>query len=268
VHPDRFAAQGDAAQRIAMQWAVRVNEAYQRLKDPLRRAAYLCELSGAPINAENNTAMPAAFLMQQMAWREALDEAPDLADVQAIDDEVAQAERPCWPNWRGGWTSARRSVCGRTGARADVRATLPPGHRPSPRTSTAEPDSTTRAFHMALLQISEPGQSPDPHQRRIAVGIDLGTTHSLVAALRHGVAECLPDAQGRLLLPSVVRYLDGGRRLIGDAAREHQAEDPENTLVSVKRFMGRKLADIADRASCPTASSTNPAWWACRPAPA
>jgi molecular chaperone HscB len=92
VHPDRFAAQGDAAQRIAMQWAVRVNEAYQRLKDPLRRAAYLCELSGAPINAENNTAMPAAFLMQQMAWREALDEAPDLAGVQAIDDEVAQTE--------------------------------------------------------------------------------------------------------------------------------------------------------------------------------
>lgn len=92
VHPDRFAAQGDAAQRMAMQWAVRVNEAYQRLKDPLRRAAYLCELAGAPINAENNTAMPAAFLMQQMAWREALDEAPDLAGVQAIDDEVAQTE--------------------------------------------------------------------------------------------------------------------------------------------------------------------------------
>jgi len=104
---------------------------------------------------------------------------------------------------------------------------------------------------MALLQISEPGQSPDPHQRRIAVGIDLGTTHSLVAAMRHGVAECLPDAQGRLLLPSVVRYLDGGRRLIGDAAREHQADDPENTLVSVKRFMGRKLADIADAGKLP-----------------
>jgi molecular chaperone HscA len=104
---------------------------------------------------------------------------------------------------------------------------------------------------MALLQISEPGQSPDPHQRRIAVGIDLGTTHSLVAAMRHGVAECLPDAQGRLLLPSVVRYLDGGRRLIGEAAREHQADDPENTLVSVKRFMGRKLADIADAGKLP-----------------
>ena len=104
---------------------------------------------------------------------------------------------------------------------------------------------------MALLQISEPGQSPDPHQRRIAVGIDLGTTHSLVAAVRHGVAECLPDAQGRVLLPSVVRYLEGGRRLIGEAAREHQSEDPENTVVSVKRFMGRRRDDIADRARLP-----------------
>ena len=104
---------------------------------------------------------------------------------------------------------------------------------------------------MALLQISEPGQAPDPHQRRIAVGIDLGTTHSLVAAVRHGVAECLPDDQGRLLLPSAVRYLPGGRRAIGFDALSAQAEDPENTVVSVKRFMGRKLADIAGRAKLP-----------------
>ncbi len=104
---------------------------------------------------------------------------------------------------------------------------------------------------MALLQISEPGQAPDPHQRRIAVGIDLGTTHSLVAAVRHGVAECLPDAQGRLLLPSAVRYLPGGRRAIGFDAHAAQAEDPENTVVSVKRFMGRKLADIAGRDKLP-----------------
>jgi molecular chaperone HscA len=97
---------------------------------------------------------------------------------------------------------------------------------------------------MALLQISEPGQAPDPHQRRVAVGIDLGTTHSLVAAVRHGVAECLPDTQGRVLLPSAVRYLPGGRRAIGFDARAAQAEDPENTVVSVKRFMGRRLADL------------------------
>ena len=89
VHPDKFAAEGAAAQRMAMQWAVRVNEAYQRLKDPLRRAAYLCELNGAPVNAENNTAMPAAFLMQQMEWREALDDARTLSAVQALANEVA-----------------------------------------------------------------------------------------------------------------------------------------------------------------------------------
>ncbi|HRD95895.1 MAG TPA: Fe-S protein assembly chaperone HscA [Rubrivivax sp.] len=99
---------------------------------------------------------------------------------------------------------------------------------------------------MALLQISEPGQAPDPHQRRVAVGIDLGTTHSLVAAVRHGVAECLPDDQGRVLLPSVVRYLGGGRRQIGEEARAAQAEDAENTIVSVKRFMGRVRADLPD----------------------
>uniref|UniRef100_UPI0032B262A3 Fe-S protein assembly co-chaperone HscB n=1 Tax=uncultured Aquincola sp. TaxID=886556 RepID=UPI0032B262A3 len=81
VHPDRFAAEGGAAQRVAMQWSVRVNEAYGRLKNPLQRAAYLCELRGAPINAENNTAMPAAFLMQQMEWREALDDAGDVPAV-------------------------------------------------------------------------------------------------------------------------------------------------------------------------------------------
>ena len=104
---------------------------------------------------------------------------------------------------------------------------------------------------MALLQISEPGASPDPHQRRIAVGIDLGTTHSLVAAVRHGVAECLPDGQGRVILPSVVRYLPGGRRQIGHEARAAQADDPENTIASVKRLMGRGLADVPGHAQAP-----------------
>jgi molecular chaperone HscB len=92
VHPDRFTADGAAAQRIAMQWAVRVNEAYQRLKSPLARGAYLCEQRGAPIDAERNTAMPRAFLLQQMGWREALDEAQGLAAVEKLDDEVAAAE--------------------------------------------------------------------------------------------------------------------------------------------------------------------------------
>ena len=93
VHPDRFAGEGGAAQRIAMQWAVRVNEAYQRLKDPLRRAAYLCERRGAPIQAENNTAMPTAFLMQQMHWREALEEAAGAVAVEGLEAEVVAAER-------------------------------------------------------------------------------------------------------------------------------------------------------------------------------
>jgi molecular chaperone HscA len=104
---------------------------------------------------------------------------------------------------------------------------------------------------MALLQISEPGQAPDPHQRRIAVGIDLGTTHSLVAAMRNGIAECLPDAEGHVILPSAVRYLENNGRQIGHAALTAQSEDPQNTLVSVKRFMGRGVADIANRDQLP-----------------
>jgi len=84
AHPDKFAAQGSAAQRIAMQWSVRINEAYQRLKNPLERARYLCELHDAPINAENNTVMPADFLVQQMQWRESLDEAKNSVDLDKI----------------------------------------------------------------------------------------------------------------------------------------------------------------------------------------
>jgi molecular chaperone HscA len=103
---------------------------------------------------------------------------------------------------------------------------------------------------MALLQISEPGQSLDPHQRRVAVGIDLGTTHSLVAAVRHGVAECLPAADGRVILPSVVRYLDpsqgGSGREIGYEALAAQVSDPANTVSSVKRLMGRTRAQVTD----------------------
>ena len=91
AHPDRFASQGAAAQRIAMQWSVRINEAYQRLKEPVRRASYLCELNGAPIEAENNTAMPGDFLMQQMEWRESLDDAAAIAAVDALQAEVDAA---------------------------------------------------------------------------------------------------------------------------------------------------------------------------------
>ena len=91
AHPDKFAAQGAAAQRIAMQWSVRINEAYQRLKDPLKRAAYLCELAGAPVDAHSNTAMPSAFLMQQMEWREALDDASTVAELDQLADTVSHS---------------------------------------------------------------------------------------------------------------------------------------------------------------------------------
>lgn len=93
VHPDRHTAADAQTQRQAMQWSVRINEAYQRLKDPLQRAAYLCELNGAPIQAENNTAMPQAFLMQQMEWREALEEAGSAATVEDLADDVAGTRR-------------------------------------------------------------------------------------------------------------------------------------------------------------------------------
>ncbi|KHJ64504.1 Fe-S protein assembly chaperone HscA [Burkholderia glumae] len=104
---------------------------------------------------------------------------------------------------------------------------------------------------MALLQISEPGMAPAPHQRRLAVGIDLGTTNSLVASVRNSVPEVLPDDEGRALLPSVVRYLEKGGRRIGHAARDAAASDPRNTIVSVKRFMGRGKAEVEHAANAP-----------------
>ncbi|MCL4688625.1 MAG: Fe-S protein assembly chaperone HscA [Burkholderiales bacterium] len=104
---------------------------------------------------------------------------------------------------------------------------------------------------MSLLHISEPGQSPEPHQRRLAVGIDLGTTHSLVAAVRSSAAECLPDAQGRVLLPSIVHYAPGGAVEVGYEALARAGDDPANTVSSVKRFMGRGVADVAKYGALP-----------------
>ena len=104
---------------------------------------------------------------------------------------------------------------------------------------------------MALLQISEPGMSPAPHEQRLAVGIDLGTTNSLVATMRSGTATVLPDALGRPLLPSIVRYLEGGKVEVGFPAQARQATDPRNTIVSVKRFMGRGLKDVAHIENAP-----------------
>src|SRR5258706_13375512 len=104
---------------------------------------------------------------------------------------------------------------------------------------------------MALFQISEPGQAPAPHEQRLAVGIDLGTTNSLVATVRSGVATVLPDAHGRPLLPSIVRYFKDAKVEVGYAAQARQADDPKNTIVSVKRFMGRGVKDVAHLESAP-----------------
>ncbi len=101
AHPDRFATDTAAAQRVAMQWAIRINEAYRRLKDPLSRAAYLCTLHGADIEAESNTAMPAGFLMQQMEWRDALSEAKTLEAVDALADEVSAARNTTLASLQG-----------------------------------------------------------------------------------------------------------------------------------------------------------------------
>jgi molecular chaperone HscA len=104
---------------------------------------------------------------------------------------------------------------------------------------------------MALLQISEPGHSPAPHEQRLAVGIDLGTTNSLVATVRSGVATVLPDSFGRPLLPSIVRYFPDGRVEVGYGAQARQADDPKNTIVSVKRTMGRGIKDVAHIENAP-----------------
>ena len=104
---------------------------------------------------------------------------------------------------------------------------------------------------MALLQISEPGMSAAPHQHKLAVGIDLGTTNSLVATVRSGMSTVLQDDHGHALLPSVVRYAPDGAVVVGHDAQAQQSADPTNTIVSVKRFMGRSINDIADRAHIP-----------------
>lgn len=104
---------------------------------------------------------------------------------------------------------------------------------------------------MALLQISEPGLSTAPHQHRLAVGIDLGTTNSLVATVRNGISVVLNDEHGRAMLPSVVRYVNSAQVVVGESAQAAQSDDPVNTIVSVKRFMGRGLADVGDTSRLP-----------------
>lgn len=116
VHPDQFAAQGAADKRLALQWSVRVNEAYQRLKNPLKRAAYLCELHGAAVNAEDNTSMPHDFLIQQIQWRESLDDANDLPSVNALLAEITASKAQAFDRCarlidsQSDWTNAVKEV--------------------------------------------------------------------------------------------------------------------------------------------------------------
>src|SRR6266487_5462104 len=117
---------------------------------------------------------------------------------------------------------------------------------------------------MALLQISEPGQSPEPHGHRPAVGIDLGTTNSLVAAVRNGIAVVLNGDDGHALLPSIVRYMRDGRTVVGREAEAELARDPRNTIVSVKRFMGRGLKDVAHVENSPYRSEERRVGKECR----
>src|SRR5258708_27161561 len=104
---------------------------------------------------------------------------------------------------------------------------------------------------LQILQIAEPGQSPEPHRHRLAVGIDLGTTNSLVAAVRNGISVVLNDHDGHALLPSIVRYLRDGGVAVGREAEAELARDPRNTIVSVKRFMGRGLKDVTHAENSP-----------------
>ena len=120
---------------------------------------------------------------------------------------------------------------------------------------------------MALLQIAEPGESAAPHQHKLAVGIDLGTTNSLVATVRSGLAVVLSDELGRPLLPSVVRYHPDGSTEVGYAAQAEQARDPRNTIVSVKRFMAAALPISRTVNRCLMSSKTHREWFACIPQP-
>jgi hypothetical protein len=182
--------------------------------------------------------MPAAFLMQQMEWREALDEAQPRADLDALDAEVSGPRSRPWHAAANCWTVRRTPP-----AAQQVRALM--FIERFAVTSKRAWSNWDNSARMALLHsrfIAEPGPVADPHQRRIAVGIDLGTTHSLVAAVRNGMAECLPDEAGPGD-PALGGALPaGGGRQIGHECCAIAGQDPENTIASVKRFMGRGLA--------------------------
>ena len=249
VHPDRHARGSDAEQRLAMQMATFANTAFQTLKNPIQRGLYICQLHGVDAKLETNTAMPAAFLMKQMDWREKLDDqSDDLPALEVLMTEVEQSKDDV----------IAEITLAIDGAKNYERAAeLLRGLLFIDKFAIELDDAISALvqlytqYLMALLQISEPGKSLAPHQRRIAVGIDLGTTNSLVAIVKDALPKVLPDEQGRELLPSVVRYLPNGRTQAGFEALESVVIDPKNTIVSVKRFMGRGLNDVEHIESAP-----------------
>ena len=230
-------------QRLALQSSARVNEAYRALKDPVARAQYLLSLHGVDAFDETDTALPFDFLERQLERREAAEAAMADGDARALeallDDVRAEAREleqrvSSLLDVEGAWDAAR----GR-----GARAPLPGEARRRHRRHAGRADDWTDL--MALLQISEPDAPPAPREQRLAVGIDLGTTNSLVATVRNGIPVVLPDERGHPLLPSIVRYGETGVD-VGHAAQAVQARDPQNTIVSVKRLMGRGLADLPD----------------------
>ena len=240
IHPDRFAAAAETQRRLALQSSARVNEAYRALRSPVDRAQYLLSLHGVDAMAENGAALEFEFLERQLERRETASDALAARDAPALERLLAERAR------RDG--RAREAPCGAARWRGGVGYRVRPGARaeiPGQARRRRRRHAGRSGILMALLQISEPGESPAPHETRLAVGIDLGTTNSLVATVRNGIPVVLPDEDGHPLLPSIVRY-GSGRVDVGMAAQAMQAIDPTNTIVSVKRLMGRGLADLDD----------------------
>jgi molecular chaperone HscA len=205
VHPDRYATAAESERRLALQSSARVNEAYRALKDPVGRAEYLLALHGVDALAETDTALAMDFLERQLERREAASDAQAGGDSAALAALLAQvrAEYASAEPRLAALLDADGAWEGR--AHACARAQVPRQACRRPRR-----DAIRHRFLMALLQISEPGESPEPHQRRLAVGIDLGTTNSLVATVRSGIPVVLPDESGHPLLPSIVHYGERG----------------------------------------------------------
>ncbi len=227
---------------IALQSSARVNEAYRALKDPVARAQYLLSLHGVDAFDETNTALPFDFLERQLERRERRRNRDGRR-------RCAGARNACWPTCapRRGNSSSRVCVAARRRRRVGRRRGRAVRELRFLAKLAADVDAMlARAGRlMALLQISEPDAPPAPREHRLAVGIDLGTTNSLVATVRNGIPVVLPDERGHPLLPSIVHYGETGVD-VGHAAQAVQARDPQNTIVSVKRLMGRGLADLPD----------------------